>query len=58
MAPIGRRKIRSVVRSDKENATYEARYLSKESRKPMDDLNYGAKAIDQFAILVSMVFER
>jgi hypothetical protein len=47
-----------VVRSDKEHATYEARCLSKESRKSMDDLNYGAKAIDQIAILVSMVFER
>jgi hypothetical protein len=47
-----------VIQSDKENATYEASCLSKESGKRMDDLYYGAKAVDQAAILVSIVFER
>jgi hypothetical protein len=36
---------------------YEACCLSKDSRKHMDDLDYGAKAVDQFAIFVSIVFE-
>jgi hypothetical protein len=38
-------------------AAYEARDLAKDSRKCMDDLNYGANAADQVAILVSIVFE-
>jgi hypothetical protein len=47
-----------VIKSDRENATYEARCVSKESRKPMDNLDYGANAVDHVAILVSIVFER
>jgi hypothetical protein len=36
---------------------YEASYLTKDSRKCMDDLDYGANAVDQVAMLVSIVIE-
>jgi hypothetical protein len=47
-----------VKRSDNENATYGASCLPEDSRKRMDDLDYGAKAVDQVAILVPIFFER
>jgi hypothetical protein len=38
--------------------SYEANCLAQDSRKRMDDLDYRSKAVNQFAVLVSIVFER
>jgi hypothetical protein len=36
---------------------YEGSCLAKDSRKRMDDMYYGTKAVNEVAVLVSIVFE-
>jgi hypothetical protein len=54
--------LRRETGSDKENGmkawAYEASCLAKDSRKCMDNFDYGAKVVYQVAILVSIIFER
>jgi len=59
MAPVGGVKIQS----DKEECSaraYGANYqcLAEDCRKRMNNLDYGAKAVDQLARLIPIVFER
>jgi len=38
--------------------TYEAGHVSEDTRKSMDDLDYGTKASDQVSMFFSIVSER
>jgi len=49
------------IQSESENTgpeAYEVSGLSKDTGKRMNDLDYGAKAVDQLAIFVPIIVER